>query len=32
MTIESLPIFTKPARERWESIPAGISQRPLSNV
>ena len=32
MTIESLPIFTKPARDRWESIPADIRQRRLSNV
>ena len=30
MTIESLPTFTKPARERWASIPADIRQRPLS--
>ncbi|MEZ5740837.1 MAG: hypothetical protein R3E68_16180 [Burkholderiaceae bacterium] len=32
MTIESLPTFTKPARQRWESIPADIHQRLLSNV
>ena len=32
MPIESLPTFTKPARERWESIPADIRQRLLSNV
>lgn len=32
MPIESRPIFTKPARERWESIPADIRQRLLSNV
>ncbi len=32
MTIESLPNFTKPARRRWESIPADIRQRLLSNV
>jgi hypothetical protein len=32
MTIESLPAFTKPARQRWESIPAVIRQRLLSNV
>ena len=32
MTIESLPPFTKPARQRWESIPADIRQRLLSNV
>ena len=31
MTIESLPTFTKPARQRWESI-ADIRQRVLSNV
>lgn len=30
--IESLPTFTKPARERRESIPADIRQRLLSNV
>jgi len=32
MTIESLPAFTKPARQRWESIPADIRQRLLANV
>src|SRR6218665_3339264 len=32
MTIESLPTFTKPARQRWESIPADIRQRLRSNV
>lgn len=32
MTIESLPTFTKPARQRWESIPADIRKRLLSNV
>ena len=32
MTIESLPTFTKPARQRLESIPADIRQRLLSNV
>lgn len=32
MTIESLPTFTKPARQRWESIPVDIRQRLLSNV
>ena len=32
MTIESLPSFTKPARLRWESIPANIRQCLLSNV
>ena len=30
--IESLPTFTKPARQRWESIPADIRRRLLSNV
>ena len=32
MTIESLPTFTELARKRWESIPADIRQRLLSNV
>lgn len=32
MAIESLPAFTKPARQRRESIPADIRQRLLSNV
>ncbi len=32
MTIESLPAFAPPARQRWESIPADIHQRLLSNV
>ncbi len=32
MSNESLPTFTKPARQRWESIPADIRQRLLSNV
>lgn len=32
MAIESLPTFTNPARQRWESIPANIRQRLLSNV
>jgi hypothetical protein len=32
MSIESLPTFTKPARQRWESVPADIRQRLLSNV
>lgn len=32
MAIESLQTFTKPARQRWESIPADIRQWPLSNV
>lgn len=30
--VESLPTFTKPARQRWESIPAYVRQRLLSNV
>ena len=30
--VESFPNFTKPARQRWESIPADIRQRLLSNV
>jgi hypothetical protein len=32
VAIESLSAFTKSARERWESIPADICQRLLSNV
>lgn len=32
MTIESMPNFTPPARQRWESIPAEIRQRLLSNA
>lgn len=32
MGIESLPDFTQPARQRWESIPSDIRQRLLSNV
>jgi hypothetical protein len=32
MAIESLPNFTRPARQRWESIPAEIRQRLLTNV
>jgi hypothetical protein len=32
MNVEPLPTFTKPARQRWESIPAEIRQRILSNV
>ncbi len=32
MTVESLLTFTRPARQRWESIPAGIRQRLLANV
>ncbi len=30
--VESFPNFTKPARQRWESIPADIRQRLLSYV
>ncbi len=30
--VESFPSFTKPARQRWESIPADIRQRLLSNI
>lgn len=30
--VECLPTFTKSARQRWESIPADIRQRLLSNV
>lgn len=30
--VESFTSFTKPARGRWESIPADIRQRLLSNV
>jgi hypothetical protein len=32
MSIESLPQFTLPARQRWESIPSGIRQQLLDNV
>lgn len=32
MAVESLPTFTHPARQRWESIPANIRQRLLANV
>jgi hypothetical protein len=30
--VESFPSFTNSARQRWESIPADIRQRLLSNV
>lgn len=30
--MESLPNFTKPARQRWESIPAQVRKRLLTNV
>ena len=32
MGVESLPDFTPPARQRWESIPAHIRHRLLANV
>jgi hypothetical protein len=32
MSVASLPDFTPPARQRWESIPAEIRQRLLANV
>ena len=32
MHVEALPTFTRPARQRWESIPAHMRQRLLSNV
>lgn len=32
MSVASLPDFTPPARQRWESIPADIRQRLLANV
>lgn len=32
MNIESLPGFSGPAGQRWESIPAEIRQRLLTNV
>lgn len=32
MTIESLPNFSDPARQRWAAIPADIRQRLLTNV
>ncbi|MEO6269436.1 MAG: hypothetical protein ABIP08_03940 [Lautropia sp.] len=30
--IESLPTFSKPARQRWEIIPTDVRKRLLSNV
>lgn len=30
--IENLPVFTRLARQRWESIPANIRRRLLANV
>lgn len=32
MAIELRPNFTRPARQRWESIPTNIRQRLLANV
>jgi hypothetical protein len=32
MTVESLPNFTRSARQNWESIPADIRQQLLANV
>ena len=32
MAIESLPTFTKSARQHWDSIPVDIRQRLLANV
>ncbi|WP_291988539.1 hypothetical protein [Candidatus Accumulibacter sp. ACC007] len=32
MTVESLPAFTRLARQRWETIPTDIRQRLLANV
>lgn len=32
MAVEALPNFTRPARLRWESIPANIRQRLLANA
>ncbi|SCC93456.1 conserved hypothetical protein [Thiomonas sp. X19] len=32
MTTESLPNFTAPARQHWDSISADIRQRLLANV
>lgn len=32
MTVESLPAFTRLARQRWESIPDDIRQCLLANV
>ena len=30
--VSRLPTFTKPARDRWEALPAAFRQRLLSNV
>ena len=32
MGVESLPDFTRQARQRWESLPADIRERLLANV
>ena len=32
MGIESIPSFSSPARQRWESIPSDIRKRLLGNV
>ena len=32
MGVESLPDFTRLARQHWESIPADVRQRLLANV
>jgi hypothetical protein len=32
MVVESLPNFTRPARQRWEAIPSDSRQRLLVNV
>ena len=32
MGVESLPVFTRQARQRWESLPADIRERLLANV
>ena len=32
MAVQNLPDFTRPARQRWESIPTDIRQRLLANV
>ena len=32
MGVESLPVFTRQARQRWESLPADIREPLLANV
>ncbi len=32
MVTEALPNFSRPALQRWESIPANVRQRLLANV